>query len=172
MATKKNILSEILSASPNFFAQFIFGFIVFLISSFMGASPILSVALGIIAGRALGWFTYANENSPQISETVTNDGIDSGLKYWLFFMFSCILLGYPAPISILFGGIAAVGGGWIISWWRSKEETRTQLPDDVVLEEDMELSNPRIKRKHTRKYTRRYRRSYGSFNFRFWQRDE
>ena len=170
MASKKNILSEMLSASPNFFAQLIFGFIIFLISSFVGASSILSVVLGIVGGIALGWFTFANENTPQISETVTNDGIDSGLKYWFVFMFSFIFLGYPAPISILLGGMAALGGGWIISWWRSKEDIKTQLPEDVISEEEIESSNPRVKRKHVRMTPRRYRRSYGRFDFRFWQK--
>ncbi|MEB3150253.1 MAG: hypothetical protein VKL60_14735 [Sphaerospermopsis sp.] len=171
MASNKNILSEILSSSPNFFSQLVFGFLLAIISSFAGASLILSLFVGIMGGVALGWFTNVNENNPQIPDVASNDGIDAALKYWLFFMFSFVFLGYSAPISILFGGIAAVGGGWIIAWWRSKEATQTQLSDEIL--EDAEIPEPKVKSTRSRKRisTRRYRRaSSGSFNFRFWQK--
>ncbi|MEA5552338.1 hypothetical protein VB713_15455 [Anabaena cylindrica UHCC 0172] len=169
MAPNKNILSEILSSSPNFFSQIVFGFILTIIANFAGASLILSLFIGIMGGVTLGWFTTVNENNPQIPDVASNDGIDAALKYWLVFMFGCLFLGYPAPISILFGGIAALGGGWIIAWWRSKETTRTQLLDDI-LEENPEQPSERSIKRNKRVITRRYRRARGSFNFRFWQR--
>ena len=49
-------------------------------------------------------------------------------------MIGFVFFGYSAPMSILFGGIAAVGGGWIIAWWRSKEETKTQLSVEILEE--------------------------------------
>ncbi|AFZ59265.1 hypothetical protein H6G54_03930 [Anabaena cylindrica FACHB-243] len=172
MAPNKNILSEILSSSPNFFSQLVFGFILTIIANFTGASLILSLFIGIMGGVTLGWFTTVNENNPQIPDVASNDGIDAALKYWLFFMFSCLFLGYSAPISILFGGIAALGGGWIIAWWRSKETTRTQLLDDILeaKEEDIDQPSQRTIKRNKRLSTRRYRRTSGSFNFRFWQR--
>lgn len=169
MASNKNFLSEILSASPNFFSQLLFGFFLTVIARFVGASVILSLFVGIMGGFTLGWFTVVNENNPQIPNVASNDGIDAALKYWLFFMISFLYLGYSAPISILFGGMAAVGGGWIIAWWRSKEETKTQLPEESWEELDMERPNQRRTRR-TRITTRRYRRPSGSFNFRFWQK--
>ncbi|TAE57987.1 MAG: hypothetical protein EAZ76_08670 [Nostocales cyanobacterium] len=172
MASNKNILSEILSASPNFFSQLVFGFLLFLIANFVGASLILSLFIGILSGIALGVFTSANETNPQIPNVASNDGIDAALKYWLAFMVGFVLLGYSAPISILFGGMAAIGGGWIIAWWRSKEETKTQLPKDILIEEDedSELVSPRTPRRKRRLNANRLRRSPGSFNFRFWQK--
>jgi hypothetical protein len=170
MASNKNILSEILSSSPNFFSQLVFGFLLILISSFAGASPILSLFVGIMGGSALGWFTTVNENNPQIPDVASNDGIDAALKYWLFFMFGFLFLGYTAPISILFGGIAALGGGWIIAWWRSKEATKTQLSDEIIEEADIAEPNERSTRRQKRLSSPRYRRASGSFNFRFWQR--
>ncbi|MBE9058021.1 hypothetical protein [Sphaerospermopsis sp. LEGE 08334] len=170
MASNKNILSEILSSSPNFFSQLVFGFLLAIISSFAGASLIFSLFVGIMGGVALGWFTNVNENNPQIPDVASNDGIDAALKYWLFFMFSFVFLGYSAPISILFGGIAAVGGGWIIAWWRSKEATQTQLSDDILAEAEIPEPNEKSTRSRKRISTRRYRRASGSFNFRFWQK--
>ncbi|TAF09266.1 MAG: hypothetical protein EAZ77_05725 [Nostocales cyanobacterium] len=171
MASNKNFLSEILSSSPNFFSQLVFGFLLTIISSFAGASLILSLFLGIMGGIALGWFTTVNENHPQIPDVASNDGIDAALKYWLFFMFGFVFLGYTAPISIFFGGIAALGGGWIIAWWRSKEETRTQLPDEIAAAvTDIAEPSERSTRRQKRISTRRYRRASGSFNFRFWQK--
>ncbi|MBK1986081.1 hypothetical protein A0J48_000685 [Sphaerospermopsis aphanizomenoides BCCUSP55] len=171
MASNKNILSEILGSSPNFFSQLVFGFLLAIIASFAGASLILSLFFGIMGGVALGWFTTVNEQNPQIPDVASNDGIDAALKYWLVFMFGFVFLGYPAPLSILFGGIAAVGGGWIIAWWRSKEATKTQLPDDLV-EEDIEFPNERKVARNKRISSPRYRRPSGSFNFRFWQRGD
>jgi hypothetical protein len=170
MAQKNNLLGNILSSSPNFFSQLVFGFILTIISNFAGATLILSLFFGIMGGVALGWFTTVNENNPQIPDVASNDGIDAALKYWLVFMFGFVFLGYPAPISILFGGIAALGGGWIIAWWRSKETTKTQLSNEIVEEEDIEQPNERSIRRNKRISTRRYRRARGSFNFRFWQR--
>jgi hypothetical protein len=169
MAPNKNILSEILSSSPNFFSQLVFGFILTTISNFAGASLILSLFIGIMSGVTLGWFTTVNESNPQIPNVASNDGIDAALKYWLVFMFGFLFLGYSAPLSIFFGGLAGLGGGWIIAWWRSKEEIRTQLLDDI-LEEDIDQPSQRSIKRNKRVSTRRYRRASGSFNFRFWQR--
>ncbi|PLZ66735.1 hypothetical protein CBP21_17790, partial [Fischerella thermalis WC246] len=64
-----------------------------------------------------------------------------------------------------------IGGGWIIAWWKSKEETRTQIPDELIDETQLELPpTPTVKRR-VRKPTRRYRRSSGGSNWpQFWRR--
>ncbi|EFA69942.1 conserved hypothetical protein [Cylindrospermopsis raciborskii CS-505] len=170
MASNKNILSEILSTSPNFFSQFVFGFLLAAISRFAGASLILCVFLGIVGGLALGWFTIANENNETIPNVAANDGIDAALKYCLVFMFSFLFIGYSAPISILFGCLAGLGGGWIIAWWRSKELTVTQIQDDLVEDDDLEQSDTRVTKRKKRLPVRRLRRPPGSFNFRFWEK--
>jgi len=170
MATNKNILREILSTSPNFFSQFVFGFLLAAISRFAGASVILCVFLGITGGLALGWFTIANENNATIPNVAANDGLDAALKYCLVFMFSFLFIGYSAPISILFGCIAGLGGGWIIAWWRSKELTITQIQDDLLDDDDFKQSDTRVTKRKTRLPARRLRRPPGSFNFRFWEK--
>jgi hypothetical protein len=170
MAANKNILREILSTSPSFFSQFVFGFLLAAISWFGGASLILCVFLGIAGGLALGWFTIANENNATISNVAANDGIDAALKYCLVFMFSFLFIGYSGPISILFGCIAGLGGGWIIAWWRSKELTITQIQDDLLDDDDFKQSDTRVTKRKIRLRVHRLRRPPGSFNFRFWEK--
>jgi positive regulator of sigma E activity len=171
MAPKnKNILSEIFSSSPNFVSQLLFGLLIFIIAAFAGVSIPVSICIGILGGSILGWITTANENNPQPTTVASNDGIDAALKYWLFFMLGFVLFGYPAPISIFFGILAGIGGGWIIAWWRSKEETRTQLPEISLDAEETEVEAERPAKKIKRRATKRFRRAAGSFNFRFWER--
>lgn len=170
MASNKNILREILSTSPNFFSQFAFGFLLAAISRLAGASLILCIFLGIAGGLALGWFTIANENNATIPNVASNDGIDAALKYCLVFMFSFLCIGYSAPISILFGCIAGLGGGWIIAWSGSKELTVTQIQDNLVEDDDLEQSDTRVTKRKKRLPVRRLRRPPGSFTFRFWEK--
>jgi hypothetical protein len=158
--------------SPEFFSQLVFGGFLILILSLAGFSLPLSVFLGIIAGFVLGWFTNSSKSSPQQTTVASSDGIDAGLKYWLFFLLGFVLLGYSPPVSILLGAVAAIGGGWITAWWGSKEETRTQLPLEAS-DVDMDTNDSpreRITKQQTRKLTRRYRRASGSFNFKFWEK--
>ncbi len=169
MAPKNNLLGDILSSSPNFFSQLLFGLFLFIISRIAGASIPLSLFIGILGGVSLGWITVANDNNPEPTTIASNDGIDAGLKYWLVFMLGCLFLGYSAPMSILFGGIAGVGGGWIIAWWRSQETSQTQLSEDIV-EEDTEKPSDRSAKRRKRKPTQRFRRNSSMFNFRFWQK--
>lgn len=169
MAPKNNFLGDIFSSSPNFLSQLLFGLFLFIVSRIAGASVPLCLFIGIMGGVTLGWITFANENNPQATTVASNDGIDAGLKYWLVFMVGCLFLGYSAPMSILFGGIAGVGGGWIIAWWRSQEALQSQLPEDV-LEEDTEQPSDRGAKRRTRKPSRRFRRESTTFNFRFWEK--
>ncbi|MBE9201103.1 MULTISPECIES: hypothetical protein [unclassified Nodularia (in: cyanobacteria)] len=156
--------------SPEFFSQLIFGGFLVLILMLAGFSLPLSIFLGIIAGFFLGWFTNSSKNSAQETTVASSDGIDAGLKYWLFFLLGFVFLGYSPPLSILLGAIAAVGGGWITAWWGSKEAVQTQLPLEALDIEINETPRERITKQQRRKLTRRYRRASGSVNFRFWER--
>jgi len=169
MAPKNNLLGDILSSSPNFLSQLLFGLFLFIIARIAAASFPLSLFVGVMGGVTLGLITNANDNNPESTIVAPNDGIDAGLKYWLVFMLGCLFLGYSAPMSILFGGIAGVGGGWIISWWRSQETSQTQLSEDIV-EENTEQPSERSTKRRKRKPTRRSRRVSTTFNFRFWQK--
>jgi hypothetical protein len=164
MANNNNLFNF----TPEFVSQLIFGaFLIFILIT-TGSPVSLSIFLGILGGFALGWFTNASKNSPQAPVVASSDGIDAGLKYWLFLLLGFSLMGYSTPMSILLGGIGAIGGGWIIAWWRSKEETKTQLPSDATAGDDSEDSSDRITRRQTRKPIRRYRRTPRNLSFPFF----
>ncbi|MEH2264223.1 hypothetical protein [Nostoc sp.] len=168
MADKKN---DFFSISPTFFSQLLFGAFLTFILVMTGSAPALSIFLGIMGGFILSWITSLTNNSTQAPTVASSDGVDTGLKYWLFFMLGFVYLGYPPPMSILLGGIGGLAGGWIIAWWGSKEETRTQLQVEESEESEIEPTNDRINKRQIRKTARRYRRTPGSsFNFRFWEK--
>ncbi|MCF4968169.1 hypothetical protein [Nostoc sp. CMAA1605] len=166
MSQNKNLFNF----SPESISQFLFGaFIAFILNS-TGTTITLSIFLGILGWFMLGWFTNTTKTSPQPPTVPSADGIDAGLKYWLFFLLGFSWLGYPALMSIILGGIGALAGGWTIAWWRSKEQTQTQLPVEVVedVEGQQQQSTSRITRQQKRRASRRYRRVPGSFSFKFW----
>jgi hypothetical protein len=156
--------------SPEFVSQLIFGGFLIFILLLAGFSLPLSIFVGIIAGFVLGWFTNSSKIQPEQTTIASTEGIDAGLKYWLFFLLGFVFFGYSPPVSILLGAIAALGGGWITAWWGCKEAMKSQLPMEAL---DIDLNQSpreRITRQHRRRPTRRYRRPSGSFNFRFWER--
>jgi prepilin signal peptidase PulO-like enzyme (type II secretory pathway) len=168
MAPNKNDFGGLISISKAFFSQLVFGLFLTLVFLMTGAPPSLSIFLGILGGIALGGLTTATRTGPQAPTIGSADGIDAGLKYWLFFLLGFLFLGYPASRSVLLSALAGLGGGWIIAWWETKEETKTQLETEGA-EDVGEIPNERaIKRK--RRPTRRFRRSREGFNFRFWER--
>ncbi|BAY98200.1 hypothetical protein NIES37_21480 [Tolypothrix tenuis PCC 7101] len=166
MAQKKDFMNM----SPNFLSQLIFGLILTLILTMTGSSLSLSIFLGIIGGFTLGWITAAGKNNAQPQSVDSSEGIDAALKYWLLFLAGFSWLGYPAPMSILLGALGALGGGWMIAWWGSKEETRTQLPLEPTEEIEDEQPSPRSNVRRTRKIARRFRRTPGGINLKFWER--
>jgi hypothetical protein len=169
MAPKKNDFGGLITISQAFFSQLVFGLFLTLIFTMTGAPPSLSIFLGILGGIALAGLTTATRTSPQAPTLGSADGIDAGLKYWLFFLLGFLVLGYPAPMSVFLSALAGLGGGWIIAWWETSEETKTQLAAEGSEDDQGELPNERaIKRK--RRPTRRFRRSRGGFNLRFWER--
>lgn len=59
-----------------------------------------------------------------------NDGFEAGLRYWLVFLLAFFFLGYPVPLSIFWGGIAGIAGGFLAAYWRAKEIPKTAAPED------------------------------------------
>lgn len=156
--------------SPESVSQLIFGGFLIFILLLAGFSLPLSIFVGIIAGFVLGWFTNSSNIQPEQTTIASTEGIDAGLKYWLFFVLGFLFFGYPAPVSILLGAIAALGGGWITAWWGCKESMQSQLPMEALEIDINQSPRERITRRLRRRPTRRYRRPSGSFNFRFWER--
>ncbi|MEA5583440.1 hypothetical protein VB620_19110 [Nodularia harveyana UHCC-0300] len=167
MAPKNQGLPPI---SSEFVSQLIFGGFLVFILLMAGFSVPLSIFVGIIAGFVLGWFTSTSQSGPQETTVASSDGIDTGLKYWLFFLLGFVFLGYSPPTSILLGAIAAIGGGWMTAWWGSKESMKTQLPMEALEADTNDTPRERITKQQTRRLTRRFRRPSGSFNFRFWEK--
>ncbi|MEO1429767.1 MAG: hypothetical protein AAFS12_17405 [Cyanobacteria bacterium J06632_19] len=168
----KKSFGNFLPVSQIFISQLIFGtflaFIFFLSSGRVG----LSVFLGVLGGLGLGLFTTSTRTGPHPETVASSDGVDAGLKYWLFFLLSFLLLGYEAPMSILLGGLAGLSGGFIFAWWGSKEPTVTkvssQIQRDTESEDDLISPSLRINSHRGRRPTRRYRRNRG-INIKFWE---
>ena len=172
MAKKSS--GNFLPISQGFLSQLIFGsflaFVFYLSSNRLG----LSVFLGVLGGLLLGLFTTSTRTGPHPETVASSDGVDAGLKYWLFFLLSFLLLGYQPPISILLGGIAGLSSGFIFAWWGSKEPTVSKIPSQIQREaqtEDDELASPvqRANSPRTRRVARRYRRRSG-INVKFWEK--
>ena len=166
MAADKNNSGNFPALSQNFISILIFGLFLTLVFFNTFRNLYLSIFLGAIGGLILVSISTSNKNTTRTQYVASSDGIDAGLKFWLFFMVGFVISGYATPISILLGGIAGFGSGWIYAWWGSREDTKNQLPAEEVEnpEEDI-LSQRAIKRK--RKTARRIRRRKGS---QFWQK--
>ncbi|MEB3219409.1 MAG: hypothetical protein VKN72_24675 [Nostocales cyanobacterium 94392] len=169
MANKNS--GNFLPLSQSFLSQLIFGIFLAFVFFLSSGQPELSIFLGILGGLALGLFTTSTKTSPSPETVASSDGIDAGLKYWLFFLLSFIVvLRYNPEISILLGGLAGLGAGFIFAWWGSKEPTvikvSNQTPED---EDEVVSSGQRMNSQRSRKSTRRFRRRSG-INIKFWER--
>lgn len=167
MAADKNNSGGFPALSQNFVSILIFGLFLTLVFLNTFQNIYLSIFLGAIGGLILVSISTSNKNTTRTQYVASSDGIDSGLKFWLFFMVGFVISGYGTPISILLGGLAGIGSGFIYAWWGSREDTRNQLPvveEAETADEDI-FTHRRIKRK--RKATRRIRRRKGS---QFWQK--
>ncbi|MEM7715889.1 MAG: hypothetical protein AAF349_20330 [Cyanobacteria bacterium P01_A01_bin.68] len=158
--------------SQSFISQLVFGTFLAFIFYLSSRRVELSVFLGVLGGLALGLFTTSTRSGPHPETVASSDGVDAGLKYWLFFLLSFLLLGYEPPVSILLGGIAGLSGGFIFAWWGSKEPTVTKVSGHIQREiekTDDEVPAQRINSQRSRRTTRRYRRRAG-INVKFWER--
>ena len=171
MAKKSS--GNFLPISQSFISQLIFGTFLAFVFFLSSGRVELSVFLGVLGGLALGLFTTSTKSGPHPETVASSDGVDAGLKYWLFFLLSFLLLGYPPPISILLGGIAGLSGGFIFACWGSKETTDTKVPSQIQREtqtDDDELATvQRANSPRTRRVARRYRRRAG-INIKFWEK--
>ncbi len=156
---------------PNFLSQLAFGIFLSVLLSLLGFPRTWSIFLGVSAGFIFGWVAAASQSSPRTQNLASSEGIESGLRYWLFFMLAFVVVGYPPNVSIFVGGIGGIAGGWMITWWKSKGETKAEPSSPEITPTDEELtSRGRVTRPKMRKTTQRYRRSPGSVKLKFWER--
>lgn len=78
-------------------------------------------------------------------------GFSSALKYWLFFLVSFSLLGYPVPLSIFIGAIGGLAGGWVVSWSKAKDDVAPQISPAKTPEEKAE-EQPKIGSQKRQRY--------------------
>jgi hypothetical protein len=159
-----------INLTGSFITQVLFGLFLTLVFLLTGYDSSLSVFLGVLGGIALGWMTSAQKTGPKQPEVAISEGVDAGLKYWLFFLLGFVFVGYNPPMGILLGAIAGIGGGWIIAWWETKEQSRTQLPNELAEDTEDEIISERPNKRQRRLPTRRVRRRPGSINLKFWER--
>ncbi|MBF2018187.1 MAG: hypothetical protein IGS23_23930 [Rivularia sp. T60_A2020_040] len=168
MANKNS--GNFLSLSQSFLSQLIFGIFLAFVFFLYSRQLELSIFLGILGGLGLSLFTTSTKTGPNPDVVASSDGIDAGLKYWLFFLLSLIILGYQPETSILLGGLAGLGAGFIFAWWGSKEPTVTKVSNKTQQDEDeVVTSGQRMNLQRSRKPTRRYRHRSG-INIKFWER--
>ena len=166
MAADKNNSGKFPALSQNFISILIFALFLSLVFYNTFQNIGLSIFLGAIGGLILVSISTSNKNTTRTQYVASSDGIDAGLKFWLFFMLGFVIAGYGTPISIFLGGVAGFGSGLIYAWWGSREDTRNQLPEEEGESSDDDIVSHRaIKRK--RRATRRVRRRKGS---QFWEK--
>jgi hypothetical protein len=73
-----------------------------------------------------------NKDGNQQRAVDFSDGISAGLKYWLFFLVCFLLLNYSVRLSIVLGAFGGLAAGWIVAWWKSKEQPKTQQQLDAA----------------------------------------
>jgi hypothetical protein len=152
----------------NFFTQLLIGAFLTIILQLTTKNTAWSIFLGILGGFSIGWFSETNKTGPDTSPVATSEGIDAGLKYWLFFLAGFVWLRYPPTLGIFLGALGGFGGGTILAWWESKEATQTDLPPELTEGEIAEL--PKQVTGRQKRQTRRFRRPRGGrINFRFWE---
>ncbi|NEO30740.1 MAG: hypothetical protein F6K36_09965 [Symploca sp. SIO3C6] len=71
----------------------------------------------------------------------SSEGFATALQLWLFFLFSFLFLGYPVELSILLGAIGGATGGFIVSWWNSKDASAPSTPVEDDQEQQEERSS-------------------------------
>ncbi len=165
MAADKNNSGNFPALSQNFISILIFSLFLSLVFYNTFKNIGLSIFLGAIGGLILVSISTSNKNTTRTQYVASSDGIDAGLKFWLFFMLGFVIAGYATPISIFLGGVAGISSGFIYAWWGSREDTKNQLPEEVESGDEDIVSHRSIKRR--RKATKRVRRRKGS---QFWQK--
>jgi hypothetical protein len=84
----------------------------------------------------------SDKNNNKTTDFFKDFSTGTGLRLWLFFLFSFFFLGYPVPLSIILGLAGGLAGGKVFGWWKSKEGPREIPPEEI---EEMEPEErPRV----------------------------
>jgi hypothetical protein len=115
--------------------------------------------------------TEAKENlkasSKGPAKAKPDDGFIAGLQFWLIFLIGFVFLGYPIVLGIVFGAVAGMAGGLIVTWWQKQsliKGTRQLVNDaDRLLQQSPELLGEEGLRPKSDRYDRnRMRRKYNT----------
>ncbi len=66
-----------------------------------------------------------------ISSFFSGFSTGTGLRLWFFFLFCFFFLKYTVPFSILLGAIGGFAAGWVIGWWKTKDDPTTLKPSTL-----------------------------------------
>lgn len=98
-----------------------------------------------------------------------DDGFIAGLQFWLIFLVGFVFLGYPIVLGIVFGAVAGMAGGIIVTWWQKltfvKGSNNKQLVNDAdrLLQQSPEDLGADVQRQKIDRYDRtRMRRKYNT----------
>ncbi|MFZ4667440.1 MAG: hypothetical protein ACOYME_13520 [Prochlorotrichaceae cyanobacterium] len=58
-----------------------------------------------------------NKPSPKAPE---KDTFLAGIQFWLFFLLTFFVLGYPLPLAIVLGAVGGIAGGTIAGRWQTQ----------------------------------------------------
>jgi hypothetical protein len=90
------------------------------------------------------------------------DGFVAGLQFWVIFLVGFVLLGYPLALSIIFGAIAGIAGGSIVTWWQQAVTAAGKVIDindaDLINAYQSEDLVQEVKTKRREKYSAGRRR--------------
>ena len=82
-------------------------------------------------------------------------GVATGLKTWLFFLLCFVLLGYPVSVSLCFGAVGGLAGGWIAAWWSAKVPSAPPATESVEQDQESPLRRMRNRWQRWRSNQRR-----------------
>ncbi|HAG83081.1 MAG TPA: hypothetical protein DCL61_18440 [Cyanobacteria bacterium UBA12227] len=88
-----------------------------------------------------------------------SDGFAFALKLWLFFLICLVLLQYPVPFSILVSAVGGFAGGWVFTWWKSKEGPLASTSEDEEKVEEIPVKAKGLSLAKQRKEARTKKRT-------------
>jgi hypothetical protein len=97
-----------------------------------------------------------------ISSFFSGFSTGTGLRLWFFFLFCFFFLKYTVPFSILLGAIGGFAAGWVIGWWKTKDDPTTLKPSSLQESEVVEDSPPKVSGLRLAKQHRDTRRNRSS----------
>jgi len=89
-------------------------------------------------------------SSPPPSKPPQQDTFLAGIQFWLFFLLTFFVLGYPLPLAIVLGAVGGIAGGTIAGRWQM--EPKENDADHLAKGLDIDLYQA-VRKKRENRYT-------------------